>query len=56
MSKLETLTFILVAGGHSENRVLDILILIHFGLIQILVKVWRVVVLIRDADSNELGH
>lgn len=35
---------------------LNVLIFVHFSLVEVLVEVGRVVVLVRDADPNELGH
>ena len=48
------LTFILVACSNRENGVLDVLVLIDLGLVQVLVKVWRVVILVRDSNPDEL--
>ena len=49
------LTFILVIGGDREDRVLDVLVLVDLGLVERLVEVRRVVVLVGDADPDELG-
>ena len=35
---------------------LDVLVLVHLRLVQALVEVGRVVILVRDADTDELGH
>ena len=49
-------TFILVVGRHREYGVLDVLVLVHLGLVQVLVEVRRVVVLVSNADTDEFGH
>ena len=35
---------------------LDVLVLVHLRLVQALVEVGRVVILVRDANTDELGH
>ena len=50
------LTLVLVVGGDGEHGVLDVLVLVHLRLVQALVEVGRVVILVRDADTDELGH
>lgn len=50
------LTFVVIFGGDGEHGVLDVLILVHLCLVQLLVEVWRVVILVSDADTDELGH
>ena len=50
------LTLVLVVGGDCEHGVLDVLVLVHLRLVQALVEVGRVVILVRDADTDELGH
>ena len=35
---------------------LDVLVLVHLRLVQALVEVGRVVILVRDADTDKLGH
>ena len=50
------LTFILVIGGDREDGVLDVLVFVHLGLVQVLVEVGRVVVLVRNPDPDELGY
>lgn len=51
---LVLLTFIMILGRHRQHGMLNVLILVNFGFVELLVKVWRVVVLISDADTNEL--
>ena len=50
------LTFVLVTGGHSQNGVLDVLVLVHLGFVETLVKVRRVVILVSNPDTDELRH
>lgn len=50
------LTLIVIFGGDGENGVLDVFILVHFRLVEGLVKVRRVVIFISDAYADELGH
>ena len=50
------LTFVLVIRSDGEHRVLDVLVLVHLRLVQVLVVVRGVVVLVRDADADEFGH
>ena len=50
------LTLVLVVGGDGEHSVLDVLVLVHLRLVQALVEVGRVVILVRDPDTDELGH
>ena len=50
------LTFVLVTGGHSQNGVLDVLVLVHLGFVEALVKVRRVVILVSNPDTDELRH
>lgn len=50
------LTLVEIFGCDGEDRVLDIFVLVHFGLVVRLVKVRRVVVLVGDADTNEFRH
>ena len=50
------LTFVLVIRSDGEHRVLDVLVLVHLRLVQVLVEVRGVVVLVGDADADELGH
>ena len=50
------LTFIFVVCSNSKNGVLDVFVLVDLGLVQVLVKVRRVVVLVRDSDTDELWH
>ena len=50
------LTFILVTCSNRENGVLDVFVLVNLGLVQILVKVRRVVVLVRDSNPDELWY
>lgn len=50
------LTFIKILGCDGENRVLDIFILINFSFVVSLVKIWRIVVLVGDADTNKFGN
>lgn len=47
------LTFIMILGRHCQHSVLNVLILVNFSLVELLVKVGRVVVLVGDANSNE---
>ena len=51
---LSNLTFVLVVGRDGEDGMLDVLVLVDLGLIQLFVEERRVVVLIRDPDSDEL--
>lgn len=44
----------MILGSDGKNRVLNILIFINFSFIQRLIEVRRVIVLISDANSNEL--
>jgi len=48
------LTFIVILGGDSKDGVLNILIFIHFRLVECLVEVRWVVILVSDADPDEL--
>ena len=50
------LTFILVTCSNRENGVLDVFVLVNLGLVQVLVKVRRVVVLVRDSNPDELWY
>ena len=50
------LTLVEVFGGDGEHGVLDVLVLVHFGLVVGLVEIGRIVVLIGDSDTNELRH
>ena len=50
------LTLVLVGGGDGEHGVLDVLVLVHLGLIQTLVEVGWIVILVRNPDTDELGH
>ena len=50
------LTLVEVLGGDGEHRVLDVLVLLHLGLVECLVEVRRVVVLVGDSDADELGN
>lgn len=46
----------MVFGGDSEDCVLYIFILVDFRLVQLLVEVRRVVILVGDANADELCH
>lgn len=46
----------MIFGGDGEDGVLDVLIFVHLRLVQLLVEVRRVVILVRDADTDELCH
>ena len=50
------LTLIMIIGSHGEDSVLDVLVLVHLSLVQHLVKVGRIVILVCDPDTDELGH
>ena len=50
------ITFILIVGGDGEDGVLDVLVLVDLGLVQVLVEVGRVVVFVRNTDSDIFGH
>lgn len=50
------LTFILVVRSDGKNSVLNVLVLVHLGFVQLFVEVRRVIVLVGDGDSDELGH
>ena len=50
------LTLVQILGSDGEDGVLDVLILIHLSLVQGLVEERRVVILVRNADTDELGH
>lgn len=50
------LTFVEIFSVDGEHRVLYVLVLLHFGFVEHLVKVRRVVVLIGDSDADELGN
>lgn len=50
------LTLVEIFGGDGEHRVLDIFVLVHFGLVVGLVEIGRIVVLIGDSDANEFRH
>lgn len=54
--KIKVLTFIVVFGGDSEDCMLYIFILVDFRLVQLLVEVRRVVILVGDANADELCH
>ena len=56
MFDISILTFVLVIGGDCQNRVLNVLILVHLSLVEALVEIGRIVVLVSDADTDELGH
>lgn len=49
------LTLIVILGRHSEHCMLNILILIHFGLVQRLVEIGWIIVLIGNANAYEFG-
>ena len=48
------LTFILVICIDSENCVSDVFVLVHLGLVQAPLKVWRIVVLVHNLKVKEL--
>ena len=50
------LTFVLVVSSDSEDGVLDVLVLVDLGLVQVFIEVRRIVVLVRNRDPNEFGH
>ena len=50
------LTLVDILGDHGEHDMLDVLVFVHLRFVQTFVKVRRVVVLIRDTDTDELGH
>jgi hypothetical protein len=51
-----TLTFVVVLGGDGEDGVLDVFILVNFRLVQRLVEERWVVILVGDANADELGY
>ena len=53
---ISILTFVLVIGGDCQNRVLNVLILVHLSLVEALVEIGRIVVLVSNPDTDELGH
>jgi hypothetical protein len=50
------LTFVFIVGCDGEDGVLDVLIFIDLSLVEMFVKVWRVVVLVRNRNSNEFSY
>lgn len=46
----------MILGGDSEDGVLYVLVLVDLCLIKGFVKIWRVVILVGDSDTNKLGH
>ena len=47
---------ILIISRDGQHSVLNVLIFIHFSLVQMFVKVGRIVVFIGDANPDVLGH
>lgn len=56
MIGVDSLTLIVIFGGDGEYGVLNVLIFVDLGLVQVLVEVRRVVVLVGDANSDEFRH
>lgn len=50
------LTLVVIFGGDGEHSVLDVFILVHFGLVQRLVEVRGIIILVCNADPNKLSH
>lgn len=46
----------MVLRGDSEDRVLDVLVLIHLRLVQRLVEERRVVIFVGNPNADELGY
>ena len=53
---MSLLTLVLIIGGDGQNCVLNVLVLIHFCLVQALVEIRWIVVLVSNADADEFGH
>lgn len=50
------LTFVVVLGGDSEDGMLDVLVLVHFRLVQRLVEERGIVILVGDPNADELRY
>lgn len=54
--KKKVLTFVLVACGHCDDRMLNVLVLVHLRFVQRVLKVRRIVVFVADSDTNVFCH
>ena len=50
------LTLVVIFGGDSEYRVLDILIFVYFSLVEAFVEIRRIVVLVSYSNTDEFRH
>lgn len=54
--KRQILTLVVIFGGDSEHRVLNVLIFIYLSLVEALVEVWGIIVLVGYPNANEFCY
>jgi len=54
--KRQVLTLVVIFGGDSEHRMLNVLIFVYLSLVEALVEIWGIIVLVGYPDANEFCY